>query len=93
MSYRESDQSFLKRFAIDKEAVVKKGMKRNKTRDMAIYLSRNHCGIPCKELGIYFGNVSGATITMAYNRVEKEITQNKRVKGKLNKIKKRILNI
>jgi len=25
---------------------------------------------------------------MAYNRVEKEITQNKRVKGKLNKIKK-----
>jgi len=42
---------------------------------------------------MYFGNVSGATITMAYNRVEKEITQNKRVKGKLNKIKKRILNI
>ena len=57
-------------------AVIKKGMKRNKARDMAIYLSRNHCGITCKELGMYFGNVSGATITMAYNRVEKKITQN-----------------
>jgi len=32
---------------------------------------------------MYFGNVSGTTITMAYNRVEKEITQNKRIKGKL----------
>ena len=82
-----------KEFATDKDVVIKKGMKRNKARDMAIYLSRNYCGIACKELGMYFGNVSGATITMAYNRVEKEITQNKRVKGKLNKIKKRILNI
>jgi len=42
---------------------------------------------------MYFGNVSGTTITMAYNRVEKELTQNKLVKGNLNKIKKRILNI
>ena len=33
---------------------------------------------------MYFGNVSGTTITMAYNCVEKEITQNKRVKGKVN---------
>ena len=82
-----------KEFAINKETVIKKGMKRNKARDIAIYLSRNHCGITCKELGMYFGNVSGATITMAYNRVKKEITQNKRVKGKLNKIKKLILNI
>ena len=30
---------------------------------------------------------AGAIITMACNRIEKEITQNKRVKGKLNKMK------
>ncbi len=82
-----------KEFETDKEAVIKMGMKKNKTRDMAVYLSRNHRCITYKELGMYFGNVSGATITMACNRVEKEITQNKRVKGKVNKIKKRILNI
>jgi len=40
-----------KKFAIEKEAVIKKGMKRNKTKDMAIYLFRNHSGITCKELG------------------------------------------
>jgi len=39
-----------KKFAIDKEAVIKKGMKRNKAKDMTIYLSRNHSGITCKEL-------------------------------------------
>jgi len=37
--------------------------------------------------------MAGVTITMISNHVEKKITQNKRVKGKLNKIKKRILNI
>jgi len=51
-----------KEFAIDKEAVIKKGMKKNKARDMAIYLSGNHSGITCKELGMYFGNVSGTII-------------------------------
>ena len=63
-------------------------MKRNKARGMAIYLSKNHSDITCKELMVCISNVSGTTITMAYNRVKKKITQNKRVKGKLNKIKK-----
>jgi putative transposase len=80
-------------FSTDKDSVIKKGAKRNKARDMAIYLSKDKCGITCKELGEYYGNVSGATITMAYNRIEKEINRNKRFKGRLNKIKKRILNI
>ena len=93
MSYRENDQSLLKEFSIAKEVVIKKGMKKNKIRDMAICLSRNHCGITRKELGMYFGSVSGAAITMIYNRIEKEIMQNKRVKGKLNKTKRRTLNI
>jgi hypothetical protein len=39
-----------KEFATDKEAVIKKGIKKNKARDMAIYLSGNHSGITCKEL-------------------------------------------
>jgi len=30
--------------------MIKKRMKRNKARDMAIYLSRNYSGITCKEL-------------------------------------------
>jgi len=39
-------------------------MKRNKARDMAIYLSRNHSGITRKELVVC---IVGTTITMAYN--------------------------
>ncbi|MDY7035418.1 MAG: hypothetical protein SV375_04540 [Thermodesulfobacteriota bacterium] len=69
-----------KKFAVDKEAVIKKGMKRNKTRNTAIYLSGNHCGITSKELGMYSGNVSGTTITMACNRVEKGVTHNRQVR-------------
>jgi len=60
---------------------------------LAIYISKDNSGISCKELGGHFGKISGAAITMAYNRIDKEIKRNKQVKAKLNKIKKRILNI
>jgi len=47
---------------------------------MAIYISKNHSGITCKELVVCISAMCPVTtITMAYNRVEKEITQNKRV--------------
>lgn len=82
-----------KEFEIEKESIIKKGAKRNKARDLAIYISKDNSGISCKELGGYFGKISGAAITMAYNRIDKEIKKNKQVKAKLNKIKKRILNI
>ena len=77
-------------FAIDKKAEIKRGIKRNKTREaisQEITAALHVKGLEC------IGNLSGATITMVSNHVEKEITQNKQVKGKLNKIKKRILNI
>ena len=82
-----------KEFKTEEESVIKKGMKRNKARDMAIYLARNCCGLTCTELGRYFGNVSGANITMVCNRVENEITENKLLKGRVNRIKKRIFII
>ncbi len=73
-------------FSVEKDSILKRGAKRNKARDIAIYLSRNNCGIGCKPLGEYFGNVSGSAITMAYNRIEKNVNQNKRFKGKVNKL-------
>jgi len=73
--------------------IREKGRKRHQARELAIYLSRELSGAPCKDLGRFFGGVSGAAITMRYNQVAKETARNKRLRGKANKIKKQIFNI
>ncbi len=60
---------------------------------MAIYLARDMSGISCRELGVYFGGVSGALITIMHKRVSEEAAKNRRFKRRIDKAKKRILNI
>ena len=42
---------------------------KNNAREVAIYIARDMTGITCKDLGKYFGGVSGALSTMMYNRI------------------------
>lgn len=82
-----------KAFNSEAEKIRKKGLKRNKAREVAIYLSRDLGGISCSDLGVFFGGVSGALITMMEKRIAEEITRNPRLKHKIEKIKKEIFNI
>ncbi len=82
-----------KAFNSEAEKIRKKGLKRNKAREVAIYLSRDLGGISCRDLGVFFGGVSGALITMMEKRIAEEITRNSRLKHKIGKIKKQIFNI
>ncbi len=54
---------------------------------------RTLSGLPCKDLGLYFDGVSGALITILYNRIAEETTRNRRLKRQIEKVKKRIFNI
>ena len=80
-------------FACSVEQIVTKGRKNNKPREMAIHLSRDLSGLSCRDLGTYFGGVSGALITVMHKRVEQKATENRRLRNKIKKIKKQILNI
>jgi hypothetical protein len=80
-------------FTCKKEQIITKGRKKNKAREVAIYLARDMSGISCRELGDYFGGVSGALITIMHKRVSEAAVKNHRFKGRINKVKKRILNI
>ena len=80
-------------FGSAEEQIVEKGRKRNKAREVAIYLARDLSGAKCKELGALFGGISGAAITMRYNQVAREVCRNKKLKGNITRIKKQILNI
>jgi putative transposase len=86
-------QAVCAEFGCKGEQIITKGRKKNKAREVAIHLARDLSGMSCKDLGIYFGGVSGALITMMYNRVTKEAEKNKQLKSKIGKVKKQIFNI
>jgi len=79
-------------FSCKREQIITKGRKKNKAREVAIYIARDMSGISCRELGDYFGGVSGALITIMHKRVSEEAAKNRRFKGRINKVRKRILN-
>jgi REP element-mobilizing transposase RayT len=80
-------------FKIEVAKIRKKGLKRNKAREVAIYLTRELSRLSCKDLGIFFGGVSGALITMMNKRIVEEIDRDRRLKNKIETIKDQIFNI
>jgi len=84
-------QEVSKEFNCRKGYIVLKGRKNNTARKVAIYLAKDNCGIPFRELGEYFGNVTGASITMTYNLIVKEIKINDDLRRSVSKLKKVIL--
>ena len=86
-------QAVAQDFGCSQELILAKGRKKNKAREVAIYLARNMSGVSCKKLGEYFGGVSGALITIMHNRIAEKVLQNRKLRHRLGEIKKRILNI
>jgi REP element-mobilizing transposase RayT len=82
-----------KAFNAEVTKIQQKGLKRNKAREVAIYLGRELSRISCNELGDFFGGVSGALITMMNRRITEEIEKNRLLKNKIEKIKEQIFNI
>ena len=66
---------------------------KNKAREVAIFIARDMTGITCKDLGEYFGGVSGALITMMHNRIADESKRNQRLKGRIDNIRNLIFKI
>ncbi|MBC2712564.1 MAG: transposase [Desulfosarcina sp.] len=81
-----------KAFRCDTEQILKKGRKNNTARDIAIYLARELTAESGVALGRYFGNISGAGVAMRYNHIAGEIENNRRLKGRINRIRKQIIN-
>jgi putative transposase len=82
-----------KEFDCNKEQIVLKGRKKNKARELSIHLARDLSGMSCKDLGEYFGGVSGALITIMNNRVAREAAENRQLRRRIDRVKKRIFNI
>ena len=79
-------------FGYNQVQIITKGRKKNKACEVAVYIARDMTGITYKDLGEYFGGFSGALITMMRNRIADESKKNKRLKGRINNIRKQIFN-
>ncbi len=86
-------QAVTQEFHCSQERIIAKGRKKNKAREVALYIARDMSGMSCKDLGEYFGGVSGALITIMHKRIADESRQNRRLKHRIDKIKKQIFNI
>ena len=86
-------QAVSEQFKCSEDLIIGKGRKNNKAREVAIYLGRDMSGASCKDLGLYFGGVSGALITIMHKRIAEKSAQNRKLKRKIDTIKKRIFNI
>ena len=73
------------------EYILQKGRKRNIAREITIYLARDICGETGKNLGAYFGGVSGMAITLSYNSIFNKLSKDNKLKRKVDKIKGKIL--
>jgi len=63
--------------------ILQKGCRKNVARDVAIYLSREITGKSGVELGNYFGNISGAGITVRYSRLSEQIQRNYKLRRRI----------
>lgn len=79
-------------FGCDSAQIKQKGLKRNLTRDVAIYIAREITGKSGVDLGRFFGGISGAGITNRCNYISKQLERNRRLKGRIDRIKNKIMN-
>jgi len=79
-------------FNCSRELIMKRGRKNNLARDLAIYLSRIMSRKTGVKLGEYFGNISGAGITVRYNHISAEIERNNQISDYLKRIRMQIVN-
>ena len=67
-----------------------KGRKRNKAvvypRQVAVYLARELTDYSLPELGEFFGGRDHTTILHAYDKIQKELKNNKSVKDLINRL-------
>lgn len=75
-----------------KKQIPEKGRKDKKARDITIYFARDLRRVRCKEVGNFFGGISGTAITVRYNHVAREIKGHTKLNREAKKIKKHIRN-
>jgi len=85
-------QAVCDEFGCGMESIRQKGKKGNLARDVAIYLCRELTGETGVALGRRF-DISGAGIAARHDRIAKQLKTDRKLKGRGDRIRRKILNI
>ncbi len=80
------------KWRVSPEQILRRGRKRNRARDVAIYLSRELSGLSCQELGHHFGGLSGAAITMRHKQVLNRIAKDRCLMQGIAQVRRKLVN-
>jgi len=80
-------------FGCTAEQILTKAKKKNMARDAAIYLARESANLKGTQIGHYFGDISGAAVTMRHKKMAEQIMINKRLRRRMARIEKKYLII
>ena len=86
-------QAVSKEYGCGRETIIQKGKKRNVARDAAIYLCREMTGETAVALGRHFGGITGSGVAIKHNQIVNQIEADRKLKGRLNRIRKKIFDI
>lgn len=62
-------------------------------RGLAVYLARDLSGRKARDVGEFFGGISGAGITMKYTQACEQLAQDRKLQRKVEGVKEKIFNI
>lgn len=74
-------------YRVSKEELRVKGKKRNETRDIAIFLSREYTRCSFLEIGNYYGGIRPPAVSLACLRVKEKINSDRGFKKKIGQLK------
>jgi putative transposase len=80
-------------YGCERETIMQKGKKRNIARDVAIYFCREITGETGVSLGRHFGGITGSGIAIKHKQIANQIEADRKLKRRLNRIRKKIFDI
>jgi chromosomal replication initiation ATPase DnaA len=63
-------------FGVEKDQLFRRGSRKNRPRAIALYLCCSRTHFPVRELGRYFGGISGQAVSNATTKIPLERTHN-----------------
>jgi REP element-mobilizing transposase RayT len=80
-------------FGGTEEDILRKGARGSLPRLVAVGLARELCGMGGRELGRYFGGISGAAITLVGKKFERELSRDSDFRAKVERARERCFKI
>ena len=91
VTIREVIEATCEAFGVNSEGVRRKGSHGNIPRDVALYLSRRHCGLKNAEVGEEFEGMVRSNVSNICRKIESALREDQSLREMLSRVEKSIL--